>query len=42
MAFWGGSQDITFKIASISFQEAVTGENAAEKVGWELREYTEK
>lgn len=42
MAFWGGSQDITFKIASIPFQETGTGETAAKKVGWEWRECTEK
>ena len=42
MAFWGGSQDITFKFASMPFQETISGENALEKVGWELGEYTEE
>lgn len=37
MAFWGGPQDITLKLAAMPFQEILSGENALENVGWVLR-----
>lgn len=37
MASWGGSGDITSKFTSVPLQETISGENALEKVGWELR-----